>query len=113
MCYTHWTFYKTLTSEEKKFFLILKEGFNTRQADIKKTLPGIILSCYYHKNRKFFLKHAKYLGIELVVSSRIHNISLLKYVYKYVIENDVKDYNLVKEESYIPDFTSRRKIHLG
>ena len=59
MCYTHWTFYKTLTSEEKKYFLILKEGFNTRQADIKKTLPGIILSCYYHKNRKFFFKTCK------------------------------------------------------
>ena len=87
--------YKTLTSKEKKYVLFFKKGFNTRQADIKKSPLGIIfyVSLYYHKNRNInFLKHAKYLGSELVVSSCIHNVSLLKYVYKYVIEN----YNLVK-----------------
>ena len=104
--------YKTLTSEFKKHVLFLKMGFNARQAHIKKALSGMIfyVSWYYHKNRnKNFLRHAKYLGSELVVSSRIHKINLLKQIYKYVIENDVKDYNLVKEDIYIPDFTGGRK----
>ena len=46
-------------------------------------------------------------------SSRIHNITILKYIYKYVIENDVKDHNLTKEDIYIPDFNGTKKTHLG
>ena len=34
---------------------------------------------------------------------------MLKYIYNYVIENDVKDYNLTKEDIYIPDFSGGRK----
>ena len=108
MCYTDWAFYKTLTSEKRNMSYFLKKALTQDRLISKKTPPGIIfyVSWYYHKNRnKSFLKHAKYLGSELVVSSRIHNISMLKFKYKYVIENDVKDYNLVKEDIYILDFT--------
>ena len=33
---------------------------------------------------------------------------MLKYIYRYVIENDAKDYNLIKEDIYIPDFTGEQ-----
>ena len=36
ICYTDWVLYKTVTSEQKRYVLFLKEGFNTRQADVKK-----------------------------------------------------------------------------
>ena len=111
VCYTNWVLYKTLTSE-KNYVLFFKKGFNTRQIDIKKSPAGLrfYVTWYYHKNRnKNLLKHAKYLGSELVVSSRIHNISMLKYIYRHVIESNVKYYNLIKEDIYIPDFTSGRK----
>ena len=112
ICYTDWVLYKRLTSKQKNYVLFLKKGFNTRQVDIKKIPAGLrfYVTWYYQKNKnKIFLRHAKFLGSEFVVRSRIHNISRLKYIYNYVIENDVKDYNLTKEDIYIPDFSGSRK----
>ena len=54
----------------------------------------------YLKNRdKNFLRHAKYLGSEAVTSRKFHNISVTKIVYKHIIEKDVKNYNLTKEDN--------------
>ena len=65
---------------------------------------------YYHKNRdKNFVRHAKYLGGEAVPSIKFYSISTIQIVYKYIIEKEVKNYNLTKEDIYMPTFTDGRK----
>ena len=45
----------------------------------------------------------------MVTSRKFYNISTLKIAYKYIIEKEVKKYNLTKEDIYMSSFTDGRK----